>query len=367
MAMQLIVEILDKAPVLASTTVFIEKATFPVTVIGLFIAFLTSAFLTWGVKCYATRRSLVDVPNERSSHEKPTARGGGLSIVVIFFSVIVWLGAVDVLSVEVVLALSGGSIVALIGWIDDHRHVPPHWRALVHFVAATWAVFWLGGMPSIVLGGVSVSLGWLGSVVALVGIVWLTNLYNFMDGIDGLAGSQGAFTGVVGGAMLWIGGSYGLAIGAWVIAASCCGFLAWNWPPAKIFMGDVGSGVLGFVFAVLAIASEQSGSVPVLIWVILLAVFIGDSTFTLFKRIIRGEQWYSAHRSHAYQKLVQRVKSHRQVTIFVLALNVLLLLPLAWVSWIYPHASLYVFLGVVLVCWILWAGLQRTPPQESRS
>lgn len=322
--------------------------------------FVASLVLTGLVRSYALRRALLDVPNERSSHTVPTPRGGGLAMVVIFLATVVVLGAWGVLGGAVAAALAGGgAAVAAIGWLDDHRPVPAAWRALVHAAAAGWALYWLGGMPAMRLGGAVAALGGWGTMLALLGIVWLTNLYNFMDGIDGLAGVEAVTVG--GGAALLLGsaGQWGLALAAAVVAAAALGFLVWNWPPARIFMGDVGSGLLGYTFGVMAVAGERGGALPVFVWVILLAVFVGDATYTLFKRIVDGERWYTAHRSHAYQRAVQVGMPHRRVTLTVLLLNVTVLLPLAALAARYPALQPWVLVLVMIGAWVMWRAVQR--------
>ena len=324
-------------------------------VLAVVIAFVLSAIIIGLIRGYAIRR-LLDHPNERSSHTTPVPRGGGLAIAIVFHLGVAVLWWLAVLSTPVSLAfLGGGILLAVVGWIDDHRHVPARWRAVVHVIAASWAVYCLGGVSQLNLGGFFLPLPGIGSILAVIGIVWLINLYNFMDGIDGLAGGQGVCTALMGGAMLWLAGNAGLAVTAWLLAATCAGFLVWNWPPARIFMGDVGSGLIGFIFGVLALASEQSGAVPLLIWGLLLALFVGDSTLTLFKRMIKREKWYTAHRSHAYQRLTQSGWPHRDVTLMFIGVNLLSLWPLALWAWLNPALSLWVVaLAVVFIVFIWW-------------
>jgi Fuc2NAc and GlcNAc transferase len=219
-------------------------------------------------------------------------------------------------------------------------------------------VFCLGGLAGITLGGSVWHLGWLGSLLAVIAIVWLINLYNFMDGIDGLAGLEAVTTGLGVAALAWWGGASGLAAAAALVAVSCGGFLWWNWPPAKIFMGDVGSGLLGYCFAVLALAGETSGAVPGAVWLILLAVFVFDATFTLISRVLRGEQWYTAHRSHAYQRGVQLGYSHRRVTTTVGGINTFILLPLAVVAVAYPVTQPWIVVVLLMAAWIVWKAVQ---------
>lgn len=328
--------------------------------LALVIAFVITALMTGLVRSYAIKW-LLDQPNERSSHALPTPRGGGLAIVIVFHVGVILLWWVDILLTPIALAfLGGGLLISVIGWIDDHRHVPAKWRALVHFVAASWTVYCLGGLSQLNLGGFNLPLPGIGSILAVIGIVWLINLYNFMDGIDGIAGGQGVIVALMGGALLWLAGNQGLALTAWLLAAACAGFLVWNWPPARIFMGDVGSGLIGFIFGVLALASEKAAAVPILIWVLLLALFVGDSTLTLLNRMIQREKWYTAHRSHGYQRLVQMGYSHRDVTLGFIGINVLVLWPLALWGWQVPELLLWLFMLTATLIAYIWWRIQRS-------
>lgn len=258
------------------------------------------------------------------------------------------------------MALAGGGLmVAVIGWIDDHKDLNRKWRFLVQIVAAIWALHWLGGIDSIDLGITRISLGWIGAVLGAVGLIWLTNLYNFMDGTDGLAAVQCICTGIMGGLLFRLQGEVGLAMVCFVLAAASAGFLIWNWPSAKIFMGDVGSYFIGFTFGVLVLVGEQTGSVPMLVWTVLLAIFVWDATLTLARRAATGEPWYAAHRAHAYQRLVQLGISHRQVAIGFLLINVCLLWPLAYLA-LQSGELLFIIAGLVLLATgILWFVIQR--------
>ena len=321
--------------------------------------FVTAALLTGWARRYAIKKSLLDIPNDRSSHRVPTVRGGGISIVVCTLLGGLALWGFGLLSASFVMAWLGGLLVAWIGWRDDHAHVSPGWRALCHFVAATWAVAWLGGMPTLVVGEMTIDWGWAGSLLSIIAIVWLINLFNFMDGIDGIAGSEGVFVAVAGGIFLWLGGASGLALLSFLMAAACAGFLVWNWPPAKIFMGDVGSGVLGFFVALLALAGEKVAAVPAAIWIILCGVFVCDATFTLLRRVVNGEQWYSAHRSHAYQRMVQMGRSHLSVTVAILLSNIMVLFPMALAGWSVRGALIWMVLLMSLSGFAAWWIVQR--------
>lgn len=284
-----------------------------------------SWILTGGVRRYALARAILDVPNQRSSHSVPTPRGGGAAIAAVCLAGIALAAALGAVPVGYGVALAGGgAMIAAIGWIDDHRGISPLARAGTHFLAAAWALFWIGGLPELRVGSQVVPLGVFGPVLAAFAIVWCTNLYNFMDGIDGIAAGEAVAVGGIGGVLLLASGHPGLAAVAFAIAAASGGFLAWNWAPAKIFMGDVGSGLLGFLFGTLAVASERAGGVPLLVWVLLLGVFVFDATATLLRRVVRGERWYDAHRSHAYQRAVRAGWTHARVSSAVLVLNAVL-------------------------------------------
>jgi Fuc2NAc and GlcNAc transferase len=286
--------------------------------------------LTAILRRYALSRSLLDIPNDRSSHSVPTPRGGGVAIVLTFLVALAVLFAGDLLDQTVFFALAGaGALTAIIGFLDDHGHIAARWRLLAHFLAAIWGAYWLGGLPAISLFGVSVELGWFGHLLAVIYLVWMLNLYNFMDGIDGIAGVE-AVTVCLGGCLLYWVSSAPDKIGAPVLLAACvAGFLCWNFPPAKIFMGDAGSGFLGVVIGVLSLQAAWVSFGLFWGWLILLGVFIVDATFTLLRRLVRGDKIYEAHRSHAYQFASRRFGKHLPVTLSVGLINIFWLLPIA--------------------------------------
>ncbi|SFH77913.1 Fuc2NAc and GlcNAc transferase [Pseudomonas guineae] len=292
-------------------------------------------FLTGALRRYALARSLMDIPNARSSHSVPTPRGGGVAIVVSFLLALPLLAWMSFIAWPLAWALLGtGAGIAVLGFLDDHGHIAARWRLLGHFAAAIWALFWLGGLPPVVMLGFTVDLGWLGHVLAAVYLVWLLNLYNFMDGIDGIASVE-AICVCLGGALLGIAGSsHSTDFAAPLLLASAVtGFLFWNFPPARIFMGDAGSGFLGITLGVLSLQATWVAPQFLWSWLILLGVFIVDATFTLLRRLLRGDKVYEAHRSHAYQYASRQFGRHLPVTLVVSGINVLWLLPIAlWVG-----------------------------------
>lgn len=299
----------------------------------LLVVFGLSVLLTGYMRRYALRTGLLDIPSARSSHAHPTPRGGGVSFVVSFYAALPMLVTSAPLR-PLRLALFGGLAVALVGWLDDRYHLSVRWRLAVHGLAAAWALYWLGGLPQLALGGLKLPLGAAGYPLAWLGVVWLINLYNFMDGIDGLAAGEAVLVALAAAGMLAAAGFVPLAWVCGLLAAAVAGFWLWNWPPAKIFMGDVGSGTLGYCLAVLALASERQGALPLLGWLMLLGVFVVDATATLIARALAGEAWHTPHNTHAYQRLVKRGYSHRAVTGSLLAITALLA-ALAAIAWRY--------------------------------
>ncbi|WP_426140813.1 MraY family glycosyltransferase [Pseudomonas sp. DWP3-1-2] len=297
-------------------------------------AFLLSLTLTAALRRYALSQSLMDVPNARSSHSVPTPRGGGVSIVVTFLLALVLLGIQQKLPVPGLIAVAGsGALVAVIGFMDDHGHIAARWRLLGHFAAAVWALFWLGGLAPLEVFGQHINLSFVGNVLAAFYLVWMLNLYNFMDGIDGIASIE-ALSVCCGVSLIYmVCGFPELIWMPMLMAAAVAGFLVWNFPPAKIFMGDAGSGFLGVVLGVASLQAGWASPRFFWVWLILLGVFIVDATFTLIRRLFRGDKVYEAHRSHAYQFASRQYGQHLPVTLVVGLINVLWLLPVAlWVA-----------------------------------
>ncbi|MDY7065255.1 Undecaprenyl-phosphate alpha-N-acetylglucosaminyl 1-phosphate transferase [Pseudomonas extremaustralis] len=294
------------------------------------IVMLVSLGLTALLRQYALRRSIIDVPNARSSHTVPTPRGGGVAIVVVFAAALLLMVWLQLIGTHESLALLGsGLLVAVIGFMDDHGHIAARWRLLGHFLAAMWALFWMQGLPAIKAFGFTVELGWVGHALAVLYLVWMLNLYNFMDGIDGIASLE-AICACLGLALIyWLRGEASLIWAPLLLAAAVAGFLYWNFPPARIFMGDAGSGFLGIILGGLTLQAAWSGSELFFAWLIMLGVFIVDATFTLIRRLIRGDKVYEAHRSHAYQYASRHYKAHFPVTVAVSLINVFWLLPLS--------------------------------------
>ncbi|WKZ12684.1 MAG: glycosyltransferase family 4 protein [Gammaproteobacteria bacterium] len=334
--------------------------------IALLAAFITGLGLTAYLRHWATQARLLDLPNARSSHRQPTPRGGGLAIASVTLITALWLATAGRDSSVLWAIIVGGTLIAWIGWLDDRAGRPWWQRFAVHVVVCIG----LAVTADVCVTGSCNSLGgWLANIALLAFLgTWSVNLFNFMDGIDGLAGTQAVFSAGSGAVIGWL---YGAPTAACLLlgvsGAATLGFLWWNWPPAKIFMGDVGSGFLGFVlFAVpLWMAGTSPGGIwP---WVVLWAVFAADASVTLVCRILRGERPHEAHRCHLYQQLAVRWNSHGSATLLYLLVNLLWVMPLAFLAAAHPNAGFAItataYLPLVLLAWYMGAGAE---PRNSR-
>lgn len=272
----------------------------PKAMFWLLLHFLVAAVVTWLARHYALRSNLMDQPGERRSHQVATPRGGGISIVVALLlgGAFLWWRAPGG---ELMLPafLIGLSLTAGIGWWDDHRPLSPWLRLAVHGVAAM-----------ILAAATYQTTGsWMHSAAAAVFVMILVNVWNFMDGIDGLAASQAAiaataFTLALTGPWSWLGAA---------LLAACCGFLPFNFPKARIFLGDVGSGALGFALAGLLTAGLSFSTVAWPLLLLPLSAFLVDASFTLISRMLRRQRWWTPHVEHLYQRLSRR-HGHISVT-----------------------------------------------------
>lgn len=294
-----------------------------------FLIFLASFLLTAIFRSYAIKKNILDVPNERSSHCSPTPRGGGVAIVITFMMLLIYAYLIRAIPFTHFISFSlVGLFVAAIGFMDDRNNLPARWRLLGHFLAAIWGLFWVGGLPNLEFFGIEVQLGVVGYVLAVLYLVWMLNLYNFMDGIDGLASLEAIC--VCGGMCIvyLLVGVYELIVLPLSLAMAVMGFLFWNFPPAKIFMGDAGSSFLGILLGLLSLQAVWHSPKFLWCWLILLGVFIVDATVTLCCRFFRGAKIYEAHRSHAYQFASRRFGKHLPVSLGVCVINIFWLLPL---------------------------------------
>jgi len=296
------------------------------------------------VRHFAIKKRILDVPNARSSHDVPMPRGGGIVFSVLFLLAVTGFIFTSLPHPNLWIALLGGGImVVLVGWMDDCRGLSSFVRLSLYAAAAAWAAGWIGGLPDLPLGFASIHLGWLGYLISWAFILSFTNIYNFMDGIDGLTGSEGAIVSLAAGILLLCSGA---PVMGWLfvgLSVALIGFLRWNWYPAKIFMGDVGSNFLGFAFATAALATGRFSNVSIWVWAILLGVFVVDGFLTFGRRLMRRLPPHKAHRTHAYQGAVQRGHSHARVTSVIVGIN-LLLVGAAIGAWLWPGGAVVALL-----------------------
>lgn len=325
------------------------------------VFFILTLLFTGYMRHYALKKNIIDNPNERSSHSVPTPRGGGVAVVCSYLLALAVLIYSQQLTVQIGLTLMGaGFVIALLGFLDDHGHINSMLRLAIHFLVAIGVVISLGGFAEVTIFN-GVQLGFIANIVAVLFLVWLLNLYNFMDGINGIASVE-AITTTVSMAILYYVLNTSLNSDLlWLLAACVFGFLLWNFPKAKIFMGDACSGFLGLTLGILALIALKENLALFCAWIICLGVFVVDATYTLIKRVLSGYKMYDAHRSHSYQILSRKWGSHTPVTLAVAAINLLWLFPIAYITttqqWAYPEfAILIAYLPLVFLAIKLKAG-----------
>jgi UDP-N-acetylmuramyl pentapeptide phosphotransferase/UDP-N-acetylglucosamine-1-phosphate transferase len=282
------------------------------------VIFLFSYTITLGIRIYSCRKNFIAIPNNRSLHKAPTPAIGGIAIVLTWYLGITLGYFTERISSNLYFALMSGALLAAVSLVDDFKNISPFIRLFVQFVTALSAFYFLGGIRAVEILGAGLLPQYILYPLAIAGIVWFINVFNFLDGIDGYASVEAL---CVSAAMLLITGDLINAI----LIASVLGFLVWNWPRARIFMGDVGSTQLGFILVVLGVYYHNNLSLSLVWWIILTSPFWFDATFTLFRRIRNREVLSEAHSKHFYQRLVQSGFSHLQVVWMLIVLNILLI------------------------------------------
>jgi len=304
-------------------------------IITLFFVVLVvaSAVITRQLIVNSHRFSKMDIPNERSSHITPTPRGGGIAFVATSLIGFLLLLLNDGLNgTELFSLCCAGVIVAIAGHLDDRQKISGATvRLVLHAISAIILIVGVGIPSALAIFDRIVITGIVGSILGVVYLVWLLNLFNFMDGTDGIAASEAIFVALAGAFLTYhVLSDANHSAAAVILAASTFGFILYNWSPAKIFMGDVGSGFLGIVIGGLSLIAANQDAELLWVWIILLAVFVSDATVTLIRRLLRKQKPHVAHRSHAYQHLAIRLDSHAKVALLVLAINIAWLLPIAF-------------------------------------
>jgi len=329
--------------------------------LSVLLVLVLSVVLVPLVRLYALRAGLVDHPGPRRSHHEVTPRGGGLAIVLAAGLGLYLLPLPGVWKIGFLGALAA---IAVLGFVEDHRSIPVMLRLVFQMLVALVLVACLGGISALPLAGDPVFAPWLWNPLALIGLVWMINLHNFMDGSDGLAATQGVSCGLLFAfAFAWTGFPLGSAM-ALCVAAGYLGFLPWNLSRPGFFMGDVGSMSLGLLLGMLVLTGILTDSVPVWTSILVTSVFVVDATATLLNRMFTRGQWYTPHREHAYQRLIELGWSHGRVCLLYAGTNWLivapaLLLSLAWPEW-GPVLALITVLLLVLSWFVVQGVTKRT-------
>ncbi|KLE11271.1 glycosyl transferase [Aliarcobacter butzleri L354] len=305
------------------------------------ILFLFSFLLTFFIKNYMIKKSLVASVNERSSHTVPTPHGGGIAIAITWFIGLFYLYFIGQIEENLFCALLFGTVISIVSFFDDIYELSPKLRLIIQAIVAIGGLYFLGGFETLTFGIFDIQNSIFTNIFAFFMIIWFINLYNFLDGINGYAGSEAIFLSLAG--FILFGGNHFL-----VLAVAVLGFLYWNWNKAKIFMGDVGSTLLGYNIAIFTIYYANQEPTNFWIWIILFSVYWFDATLTLIRRKLNKERLSQAHKKHAYQRLTQAGWSHYKVTNYSIGLNILLFTIAFFISNIFI-AFLFSFVVLVLV------------------
>jgi UDP-N-acetylmuramyl pentapeptide phosphotransferase/UDP-N-acetylglucosamine-1-phosphate transferase len=309
-------------------------------VLLIILIFAVSFVGTLIVRNIAIKKQIIDIPNLRSSHTQPVPRGGGLAIAFAWYLGIVILFISKQIPTYLFEALLWGIPITIMGFIDDLLSVTPKLRISVQVLCSSLAVYCLGGVGVVDLGFAILYDSLVFSIIAVIGIIWFTNLFNFLDGIDGYISAEIIFICLAVFFLLKL-------ILPLYLAAATAGFILLNWQPAKIFMGDVGSTLLGFTIGVFVVYYHNTTESSVIVWIILTSLFWFDATITLFRRMRNHEKLSEAHRKHGYQRIVQSGFSHQKTVVYSLIIN-FIVMGFAWLA-IKFHSLDFVFLAVDVI------------------
>lgn len=311
--------------------------------VSLLIAFLLSYFLVCWLTSVKSPLKLLDRPNERSLHDRPVPKTGGLALLIAMFAGWVFLLPTFDVPMVFVPVLFATLLVAGISFVDDLMDISPLIRITFHAFAAVVLIY----------SGFSIHDSLPGQLFTFISIIWMLNLYNFMDGMDGFAGGMSlsgfGFIGLSG----FIQGDYFFALLAWTVAAASAGFLLKNFPPAKIFMGDVGSATLGFLVTAFSLWGIRSELFNLWFPLLVFSPFILDATITLIRRALKGEKVWQAHCGHYYQRLALAGWGHKKTVIYEYVL--MLLVGLSAIAMLYWSEAVVVGLGIWAVVYALLA------------
>ena len=309
------------------------------------VAFLLTFFITRLLIRYSEKMGMMDIPNKRSSHSRPTPKGGGVGFFVVF--ILISLGFYSFSDYHFIVSplVFGAPVVILLGWFDDRYSLPPFFRLFIHFLVALFIYIFVTQNFEIQLNISFLPEGfWINSVFCVLFITWFINLYNFMDGVDGQAASTAIVGSLLMAVIAGIHDSYRLSVIYCLISYTVSGFLFYNWSPARIFMGNTGSYFLGFLFASLALISKVHANVSFYSHVIIFGFFIFDTTFVLIWRTMKKRPLFKAHQTFIFHKLMKKGWSHGEISIFYVMIMILWLFPMANLASIYDDLGLLIVL-----------------------
>jgi Fuc2NAc and GlcNAc transferase len=338
-------------------------------ILCLLLLFALSFYLTNVFRKLAIKHQILDHPNHRSAHLNPVPRGGGLAIIVSTFVGVGFIYFRGMLSLtEVITFFCAGFIVGLSGFLDDRFSLSPGKRLVLQLCAVVIGIYGLGAIDSIQLFSWVINQAYLLVLFSILYLLWLINLYNFMDGINGIAGLQSVSVSLCMACVYYL--STGDMDYLPLILAVCSGgFLYWNFPKGRIFMGDVGSGFLGLFLGLMSIKQMHQATEMFFYFLILMGVFIVDASFTLLRRFIQGKKIHQAHSSHAYQHAARWMHSHVRVSLAVIAINFLWLFPvtIAIVNWHINHlvGLAIAYAPLIFLAYKLKAGLDQEQINKS--
>ena len=313
--------------------------------------FLLTFALTFIIKYLAKRHKVIDIPNERSSHTIPTPRGGGLAIVISWYIGISILFYFKIIEPSLYYALMSGSLLAVISLIDDIFDIRPIFRMLVQLITASLALYFLKDFGPIDILGYRMNISFFFYPLVIIGIIWFINLFNFLDGIDAYASLEAICMAFA----FFLFTNHPISL---VLIASIAGFLIWNWPKAKIFMGDVGSTQLGFILIVSGIYFHNQNQFTIVNWLMLAAPFWFDATFTLYRRWRNKEKLSQAHSKHAYQRIVQAGFSHLKTDIYLVIIN-LVIIAMIYISGLIPSLEIPFLISIILGLYFVTKQIDR--------
>ena len=346
-----------------SSSKYLSRITAILMIILLFLCcFVLTLAGTYFYRLIAIKYGIIAKKNFRTLHEINLPKGGGIVFSLVFLIFSLYLCMAGIISTYLAVPLLvGGLLISIFGLIDDKYDIPANIKFVIQFSSSVFLLYWFEGVDLLFEPeSMPLKTGASGIVLGMIMLCWWLNAYNFMDGIDGMVASETVFICVLLGILITVNypeySSYASVLA--LLAAVCLAFLVFNWPPAKIFMGDAGSLFLGFTFSVLILFSMEQAIVTVWQWLIVFSYFVFDTGITLLLRIIKVRKWYGVHRSHAYQNLARIWGDHKRVTGLVMLYNLLWITPLTILSVLYPTKQLLFFMlaAIPVIGWTLKFG-----------